>query len=59
VVAATEGEFGLTQDEAGQAVHEWLGERGEVNAAAKPPLLLVYSDAWNDLVRKHRDDDDS
>jgi hypothetical protein len=53
VVAATEGEWGLTQDEAARAVHEWIDHRGEVNAVAKPPLLMVHSDAWNELVRAH------
>jgi hypothetical protein len=53
VVAATEGEWGLSADEAAQAVHVWLGTHGEVNAVANPALLLIHRDWWDELVAKH------
>jgi hypothetical protein len=55
VVAAAEGEWGLSQDDAGQAVHEWLRDRGEVNAVANPALLMIFRDSWNELVEAHGD----
>lgn len=55
IVAAVEGELGLSQDDAGQAVHEWLRDRGEVNAVANPALLMIFRDSWNELVEAHGD----
>jgi hypothetical protein len=55
IVAAAEGEWGLSQDDAGQAVHEWLRDRGEVNAVANPALLMIFRDSWNELVETHGD----
>lgn len=55
VIAAVANEWNVSVKVAREILGNWLAGKGEIDAAGKPPLMIVYADSWTALTARDRD----